>query len=294
MPALSTSTTTPHVLTVSTGETEKRTREGGSDEPVRHYYQDGNAGSPPRRHGQRYRDLALKISGREDQVTAGWMKDHAEEWGVTWYDDRCWIYDHAKAGTVYSKGFLFPKEVDRVRDEWNPGLRPGLLAEARETGQAHSRPEYKRLHDPTYSTVHRPFYRFSYPFAPKWDTLYRSPLPSVNYSQLDEHALNMRTEMEQLALIEGSELSMLVSGSSDDGEIGRRWARDITTGWTGRYMLDVPLEGSTGAKRLRVPIGGTVVVHFVKRPEYWQECVDILLEGWAHERALKDARQYLI
>jgi hypothetical protein len=217
------------------------------------------------------------------------MKDHGEEWGVTWYDELCWIYDHPKAVTVYSKGFLFPLEVNRITDEWNVGLRAGLLDEAKKSGRAKykSRPEYKRLYDATYSTVLRVFHRYSYPFAPKWDTLYRSPLPAVDTDYLTDHTLLIRRDMDLDVLIEGSELSMLVSKYDDEQEIERRWKQDLRKGWRGRYLLDAPSDTNGEAIIPRIPIGGTVVIHFVKKSEYWRDCVDVLLEGWARERKIK-------
>jgi len=217
------------------------------------------------------------------------MKDHGEEWGVTWYDELCWIYDHPKAVTVYSKGFLFPLEVSRIMDEWNVGLRPGLLDEAKKSGRAKykSRPEYKRLYDATYSTVLRAFYRYSYPFAPKWDSLYRSPLPAVDANYLNDRGLWIRRDMELDALVEGSDLSMLVSRYDDEQEIERRWRQDMRRGWRGRYLLDAPSSAPAETRRPRIPIGGTVVVHFVKKSEYWRDCVDVLLEGWTRERRMK-------
>ncbi|KAG8727227.1 hypothetical protein FRC12_022683, partial [Ceratobasidium sp. 428] len=54
--------------------------------------------------------------GEEDQVTARWMKAHPRAHEILWWNERCWIYDHPKASTVYSHGFLFPSEVHRVRE----------------------------------------------------------------------------------------------------------------------------------------------------------------------------------
>lgn len=231
-----------------------------------------------------FQDLSLNIVGREDQVTAGWMKDHGEEWGVTWYDERCWVYDGPKAGTVYSKGFLFPDEVARIRTEWSADGRqiepsspsPRVGREEQES----SRPEYKRLHDPTYSTVLRAFYRNSYPFAVKWATLYKSPLSFLSFEGGED------VEMATDALIEGSKLSMLSTDSGDDtSEASRRWNLDIEHGWRGRYLL-----GSVDSQQSRVPIGGSVVVHYIKQDQHWNECVGILLDAWKREKAHLDTR----
>lgn len=38
--------------------------------------------------------------GAEDKQTAKWMKLHPEAKKVRWISERCWIYDHPRAGTV--------------------------------------------------------------------------------------------------------------------------------------------------------------------------------------------------
>ena len=40
------------------------------------------------------------VRGAEDQVTARWMRVHPRSQDVRWVRERCWIYDHPKAGTV--------------------------------------------------------------------------------------------------------------------------------------------------------------------------------------------------
>ena len=40
------------------------------------------------------------VRGAEDQVTSRWMKWHPRADDVRWVRERCWIYDHPKAGTV--------------------------------------------------------------------------------------------------------------------------------------------------------------------------------------------------
>lgn len=84
--------------------------------------------------------------------------------------------------------------------------------------------------------------------------------------------------MEMDALVEGSELSMVVAGIDSDEEIAIRWKEDAELGWKGRYML----------QNHTLPLGGTVVVHHVKSSAHWKECTDVLLLGWDRERKLKD------
>ncbi|KAF9787168.1 glycosyltransferase family 31 protein [Thelephora terrestris] len=59
--------------------------------------------------------VKTKIKGAEDKQTAKWVMMHPKAHQVRWASERCWIYDHPRAGTVYSHGFLFPSEVKRVK-----------------------------------------------------------------------------------------------------------------------------------------------------------------------------------
>jgi hypothetical protein len=38
--------------------------------------------------------------GAEDKQTAKWMTLHPQASEVRWTNERCWIYDHPRAGTV--------------------------------------------------------------------------------------------------------------------------------------------------------------------------------------------------
>jgi len=39
--------------------------------------------------------------GKEDKLVSRWMRMHPEREEIVWIAERCWIYDHPKAGTVY-------------------------------------------------------------------------------------------------------------------------------------------------------------------------------------------------
>jgi hypothetical protein len=69
-----------------------------------------------------YPPLSGHINGAEDKQVAKWMRLHPNATSINWITERCWIYDHPKAGTTYSHGFLFPDEVERVRLEGKRGL----------------------------------------------------------------------------------------------------------------------------------------------------------------------------
>ncbi|CCO26922.1 hypothetical protein BN14_00954 [Rhizoctonia solani AG-1 IB] len=80
-----------------------------------------------------YPALKSMTNGAEDKqanlVTqvAAWMKAHPQAANVRWRSERCWVYDHPKAGTVYSHGFLFPSEAARVRYQTTHGLTPAEI-----------------------------------------------------------------------------------------------------------------------------------------------------------------------
>lgn len=45
--------------------------------------------------------------GAEDKQTAKWMHLHPRADEVRWKNERCWIYDHPRAGTVYVLCLIF-------------------------------------------------------------------------------------------------------------------------------------------------------------------------------------------
>lgn len=55
--------------------------------------------------------------GAEDKQTARWMREHPRRDEIRWTNERCWIYDHPRGGTVYAHGYLFPSEVTRVKQQ---------------------------------------------------------------------------------------------------------------------------------------------------------------------------------
>ncbi|PLW58284.1 hypothetical protein PCANC_00848 [Puccinia coronata f. sp. avenae] len=77
------------------------------------------------------------VTGAEDKKVAKWMRIHPNASQINWVTERCWIYDHPKAGTTYAHGFLFPDEVQRVRAEGRVGLTEAEI-EARGPGRAQS------------------------------------------------------------------------------------------------------------------------------------------------------------
>lgn len=50
------------------------------------------------------KDAAVKglTRGKEDKQTSKWMRIHPQAADIRWSSERCWIYDHPRAGTVYA------------------------------------------------------------------------------------------------------------------------------------------------------------------------------------------------
>ena len=181
--------------------------------------------------------------GKEDKLVSQWMRMHPQREEIVWVAENCWIYDHPRASTVYSHGFLYPSEVVNVRREHASGFE-SVVATAR------------GLNAHAYSTVSK----FGSAFR-------RLPVASA---------------MERVeSLIEGSPLSQLrdypQAAALLDGH---------TTGMTlrqkiGRLFAMRPTrnERFLGDKLER---GGTVVVHYIKRKEWFIETMIALL-GTAEE-----------
>lgn len=70
-----------------------------------------------------YEPLLAYTAGAEDKRVAKWMRMHPSASTLNWVTERCWMYDHPKAGTTYAHGFLFPQEVERIRLEGRVGLQ---------------------------------------------------------------------------------------------------------------------------------------------------------------------------
>jgi hypothetical protein len=44
--------------------------------------------------------LRTMVHGKEDKLVARWLRMHPQREEIVWVAERCWIYDHPKAGTV--------------------------------------------------------------------------------------------------------------------------------------------------------------------------------------------------
>lgn len=182
--------------------------------------------------------------GKEDKLVSQWMKMHPEKQSIVWATDKCWMYDHPKAGTVYSHGFLYPSEVERIRAENVTGLSPQTLALR----------GGKDVAD-TYSTVSR------------FGTTYR---PYHN---------DMTATEKVEALVEGSPLSRL----RDERSRGQAAVEPLLQKVSRLYG-----QRPTRAERFlhdEQERGGTVVVHYIKKPEWFIETMVAML-GTADEQAV--------
>ncbi|GAC93114.1 glycosyltransferase [Pseudozyma hubeiensis SY62] len=88
------------------------------------------------------------VNGKEDKKVAQWMSLHPNRSDIHWVEERCWIYDHPKAGTAYSHGFLFPDYVEKIKLEGRRGLTDQEIARRGGEHRAKSYSTVSRWHLP--------------------------------------------------------------------------------------------------------------------------------------------------
>jgi len=204
--------------------------------------------------------------GAEDKQTAKWMRLHPRANEIRWATERCWIYDHPRAGTVYSHGFLFPSEATRVRRSILSLLRP-LNFNGLRSSSASTHGSVSSLSSTSASSLYA-----SGKESP--DNTYRlpSPLlsttPSYSYSSVSRFGTHYTFPLSNLtplqsveALVEGSAMSGLFEGGP----------KTALQAWEKREGRRKRYEGSR--------VGGTVVVHFIKKNEWFLETALALLGG---------------
>lgn len=197
--------------------------------------------------------------GAEDKQAANWMRLHPRADAIRWASERCWIYDHPRAGTVYSHGFLFPSEVRRVRKSVLSLLKPVTNIFSLADGSV-LRTKDGSLPGPKGSENDTITYSLPSPLLPT--------TPSYSCSSVSQFGTHYAFPLSTLsvqesveALVEGSEMSSLFEGGPETA--ARAWAR--REGRRTRY------EGNR--------VGGTVVVHYIKRNEWFMETALALLGG---------------
>lgn len=88
------------------------------------------------------------INGKEDKKVAQWINLHPNRSSIHWVSEHCWIYDHPKAGTAYSHGFLFPDYVEKIKLEGRRGLTDQEIARRGGEHRAKSYSTVSRWHSP--------------------------------------------------------------------------------------------------------------------------------------------------
>ncbi|KAI0032761.1 hypothetical protein K488DRAFT_30311, partial [Vararia minispora EC-137] len=186
--------------------------------------------------------VKTQVRGAEDKITAGWMRGHPRADEIRWVNERCWIYDHPKSGTVYSHGFLFPSEAARVRKTIK---------------------SYKELTAPDItgpnsgSTAAGATLSTALPIPREWT---RSTVTTFG-TRYAEPIAGLSTLSSVEALVEGSVMSQLHEGAILTPEMAWRQREGRTTRYEGKRL------------------GGTVVVHFIKKNMWYLETALALLGG---------------
>ncbi|KAF8168125.1 hypothetical protein B0H34DRAFT_779575 [Crassisporium funariophilum] len=182
--------------------------------------------------------------GAEDKQTAKWMRLHPRAAEVRWTSERCWIYDHPRSGTVYSHGYLFPSEVSRVKRSMQAYLErsaQAVLGMGLGTGTP-AATAVTSIGNPSPAV-------WAHSSVSTFGVRYTPPLPDLSTTHSVE------------ALVEGSDMSLLREGSPMTPEYA----------WTHREGRKARYEGHR--------VGGTVVVHFIKKNMWYLETALALLEG---------------
>ncbi|KAG9314337.1 glycosyltransferase family 31 protein [Chiua virens] len=184
------------------------------------------------------RDTTVKglTNGAEDKQTAKWMSLHPQANQIRWASERCWIYDHPRAGTVYSHGFLFPSHVTRVEQSVLSNLEKDLNNNSTDAKNPVISP-----YNPTPST-------WAQSSVSTFGVRYQQPIQDMTLAESVE------------ALVEGSDMSSLREGM----------ALETNHAWRHREGRLKRYEN----KR----VGGTVVVHFIKKHEWFLETALAFLE----------------
>lgn len=175
--------------------------------------------------------------GAEDKQTAKWMTMHPQAGEIRWASERCWIYDHPRAGTVYSHGFLFPSHVERIKQS----VMSHIEAASRNYS---SSPIQHTIVGPGLPTPSS----WAHSSVSTFGTKYQVPTQDLTIPESVE------------ALVEGSDMSKLHEGT----------AADVRYAWRHR-------EGAFTRYRNK-RVGGTIVVHFIKKHMWFLETALALLE----------------
>ncbi|CAE6473063.1 unnamed protein product [Rhizoctonia solani] len=187
--------------------------------------------------------------GYEDQQVAKWISTHPHVSKVRWVSERCWIYNHPKSANVYAHGFLFPSEVQRVKKSITGDSTLERMPNM-------SLPTSWEIDSPDYS----------------WSSVTGS---SLRY--IAPHSRNLTLAMEVEALVEGSalsqELSPRVYGSHTNENAPKtlRSQKPDPISQRERIQAAYDLREDLQTRYLGRNLGGTVIVHYVKKDEWFLE-----------------------
>ncbi|KAG9005944.1 hypothetical protein FRB94_001072 [Tulasnella sp. JGI-2019a] len=247
--------------------------------------------------------------GAEDKQTSKWIRNHPQVDQVRWRSEHCWLYDHPRAGTVYSHGFLFPSEVGRVRKEvqLDREIKANATAAASSSGSfgwsgiasstgsgadGGSPPRWGEDDKDKGNWTPGP----PDPWTPRPEASTFLSKSSVTRfgSRYTLPITNLTLPMQVEALIEGSPLSSIrrtaVSESpSSDPNAMPTW-NQVEKAWEARETYEERYAHSSASSRQRastpggsffgkrgIGLGGTVVVHFIKKNEWFLETALALL-----------------
>lgn len=185
--------------------------------------------------------------GKEDKLVSRWMRMHPQATAITWITEKCWMYDHPKAGTVYSHGFLFPSTVAQIR----------MNDMSTSTSGVYDTP-LARVKRASYSTVSR------------FKTIFR---PMV-------HDLSAGESVE--SLIEDSQLSLLDPHHHRHLDNKPRKNPAELRAEIRQVYAERPSRKERFMNDER-ELGGTVVIHYIKKPEWFVETWLALLGGVEEE-----------
>ncbi|KAF8708394.1 galactosyltransferase, partial [Rhizoctonia solani] len=216
-----------------------------------------------------YPALKSMTNGAEDKQVAAWMKAHPQAANVRWRSERCWVYDHPKAGTVYSHGFLFPSEAARVRYQTTHGLTPAEIIHL---------PTSYLVDDPvmSHSTVSRQVHLFQ-----DIHTLIKLSAGIVIVEALVEGSALSRLGTMPPPLLPSSSVQPTSFPSTSPNSQSQSDQESLLAALKDPQWSDVVnAYASRESRKSRYAgqsVGGTVVVHYIKRNEWFLEAALALL-----------------
>ena len=178
--------------------------------------------------------------GKEDKLVSRWMHMHPQREDIVWVSEKRGIYDHPKARTVYSHGFLYPSEIANIQHEQSSGLDRDTLA------------------------IRGGEYADAYSSVSKFGMAFRDLAGATTAEEKVE------------SLVEGSPLSLL-----RDYPRGPPTLPEAAWKGTNKDKVDKLFESRPSrAQRFMgdaAERGGTVVVHYIKKREWFIETMVALL-----------------